>query len=324
MLPRKGAETRESPVGSPPGSRSLMCATRAPIRCSSLDLDVGADLFELGLGRLGLVLAHLLEQRLGGAVDQVLRVLQAHAEQVLDDLDDLDLLGAGTVEHEVELALLVGATVVATTGGGCGGHDGGRGSGGHVELLFEGVEELLELDDGHVGNCVEDLVLGHWVLSFETFGAISPWGMWGDRTQAASRSEISALRPNAKLRGSACSRPAVLTSGAWNEPASCASSTSRDGRLARTFTSSADMMESPIIPPLTTRAGVAFDWSVRAFAVAATSPVTNVRAVGPLRCSWSPSIPAAVAASLTRVFLNTLCSAPASRKGARRSANCAT
>src|SRR5690606_22966798 len=59
--------------------------------------------------------------------------------------------------------LLFGGSGSAATGGDSG--DGDRRSGRDVELLFERVEELLELDDGHVGDGLEDLVLGgHGIL----------------------------------------------------------------------------------------------------------------------------------------------------------------
>ena len=63
-------------------------------------------------------------------------------------------------EDDVELVLLLldrgSGSAAAATGGG----DGHRGGGGDAELLFERVEQLLELDDGQCGDRVEDLVLG--------------------------------------------------------------------------------------------------------------------------------------------------------------------
>ena len=56
--------------------------------------------------RLGLVDADL--DFLGGAVDQVLGVLEAEAGDLADDLDDADLVGAAGLEDDGELRLLLG------------------------------------------------------------------------------------------------------------------------------------------------------------------------------------------------------------------------
>jgi hypothetical protein len=50
-----------------------------------------------------------------------------------------------------------------------GGSDCDGRSGGHAELLFECIEQFLQLDDGHTGNGIEDVVLGesHGVLLLE-------------------------------------------------------------------------------------------------------------------------------------------------------------
>ena len=64
---------------------------------------------ELGLGLFGGFLGDLLQQRLGSAVDQILGLLEAEAgDDLADDLDDADLLVAGTLEDDVELRLLLG------------------------------------------------------------------------------------------------------------------------------------------------------------------------------------------------------------------------
>ena len=93
-------------------------------------------------------------------VDEVLGVLQAHAEEVLDDLHDLDLLRAGAGEHDVVLVLLLfGGCIATATGGGSCGH-GHRCGSGDFELLFEGVEQFLELDDRQVADGLEDVIFG--------------------------------------------------------------------------------------------------------------------------------------------------------------------
>ena len=93
--------------------------TRPPRRVKLLDGDRRAGLLELGLGVLGGVLVDLLEQRLGSAVDEILGLLEAQAgDDLADDLDDADLLLAGTLEDDVELRLLLGGLGGSATGGG--------------------------------------------------------------------------------------------------------------------------------------------------------------------------------------------------------------
>src|SRR5690606_34805444 len=73
-----------------------------------LDLDRSAGLFQLLLDLLGLLPGDALLDRLGGAVHQVLGLLEAQARDLPDDLDDLDLLGTGVGQDDVELGLLLG------------------------------------------------------------------------------------------------------------------------------------------------------------------------------------------------------------------------
>ena len=54
----------------------------------------------------------------GRALDEVLRLLEAEAGDLADDLDDVDLLGAGVGEHDVELGLLLDAAAAAAAGAG--------------------------------------------------------------------------------------------------------------------------------------------------------------------------------------------------------------
>ena len=75
---------------------------------SLLDLDGRAGLGQLLLGRLGLLLGDALLHRLGGGVDEVLRLLEAKAGQLADRLDHEDLVRADLGEHRVELGLLLG------------------------------------------------------------------------------------------------------------------------------------------------------------------------------------------------------------------------
>src|SRR5699024_763066 len=111
----------------------------------SLEGDGGAGALERLLGLVRGLGGDTLENRLRGAVDQVLGLLQAEAGQGAHLLDDLDLLVTHAVEDDVELRLLLlGLTGVATGGGASGHGDGGRSSGGDLEGLLELLHEVGE------------------------------------------------------------------------------------------------------------------------------------------------------------------------------------
>src|SRR4029453_6013783 len=76
----------------------------------SLDLDGGADLLELLLHVGRLRLGNLLLHRLGGAVHEILGLLEAQSGELAHHLDDLDLLVARRVQDHVELCLLLGCS----------------------------------------------------------------------------------------------------------------------------------------------------------------------------------------------------------------------
>jgi hypothetical protein len=120
-----------------------------------------ALLFQLGLDRRGLVLRNAGLHRLRRAVDEILRFLEAQAGDLADHLDDLDLLAAGVLQQDVELGLLFRGRSrrrAATTRG----RSAHRGRGDrHVELRFEGIDQLGELEDGLVADRFEDLVVRH-------------------------------------------------------------------------------------------------------------------------------------------------------------------
>ena len=69
---------------------------------------------------------------------------------------------AGGGEDDVELVLLLGGRggLAASAGRHRDAHGHGSG-GGHAELLFEGLEEVVELEDRHVLEDVEELGLAH-------------------------------------------------------------------------------------------------------------------------------------------------------------------
>src|SRR5512138_2551868 len=88
-------------------------STRAPSRHQApgprdfLDLDLGADVLELLLDRVGLVLRDRLLDRLGRRFNQILGLLQAKARDLANHLDDVDLVGAYFSQRDRELGLLL-------------------------------------------------------------------------------------------------------------------------------------------------------------------------------------------------------------------------
>src|SRR5262245_18520445 len=136
----------------------------APLRrwCELLDLDLGALLLEGCLDLLGLVLGDALLDGLRRRVDEVLRLLEAQAGELANDLDHRDLVGADLGEDGRELGLLLldggrgGST--ATRGRRRGDGDGGRG--GDAEAVLELLLELRELEHGHLLEGLEELVGG--------------------------------------------------------------------------------------------------------------------------------------------------------------------
>ena len=108
----------------------------------------------------------LLEDRLGGRVDEVLGLLEAEARERTDLLDDLDLLVAGAGEDDVELVLLFlgcgSVTTRGTTGGCC---NCNRSRCGNAELLLERLHELRELEHRPIGDCIQNVVLRKRLLA---------------------------------------------------------------------------------------------------------------------------------------------------------------
>src|SRR5436190_3460868 len=121
-----------------------------------LDLHLGAGFFELLLCSFGVGLRNRFLDRLRGAVDEVLRLLEAEARELAHRLDDVDLVFAGREQHDGELGLLFGSG-----GGGCSGGagSGNRGGGGHAELVFHRLDELGQLEHRHRSDLVENFSL---------------------------------------------------------------------------------------------------------------------------------------------------------------------
>src|SRR5439155_12667090 len=97
-----------APPARPPGQR-----TRSGLRPGKRRLKRGlfyfdrrAGLGELLLDGLGFFLVHAFLDRLGSAIDEVLRLLQTEAGDLADSLDDVDLVRAHCRQHYAELGLL--------------------------------------------------------------------------------------------------------------------------------------------------------------------------------------------------------------------------
>src|SRR4029078_6929136 len=71
-----------------------------------LDVDLGSRLGELLLDRLGVGLRHAFLDRLRGAVDEVLGLLDAEVRHLTPRLDDADLVRAGVGQDDGDLRLL--------------------------------------------------------------------------------------------------------------------------------------------------------------------------------------------------------------------------
>src|SRR5580692_6425292 len=152
-IPAGSAQGAETPPGACPGGASR----RSRLGLSELlDRDGGAGALEGGLGLVRGFLVDLLQDGLGGAVDQVLGLLESKAGERAHLLDDLDLLVASALEDDVELVLLLGGLL----GGGSrsasrGNRDRGRGL--DVERVLESLHELGQLKEGHLLERVEQV-----------------------------------------------------------------------------------------------------------------------------------------------------------------------
>ena len=108
------------------------------------------------------------------------------------------------------------------------------------------------------------------------------------------------------LRVNAWNRPAALTSGAWNPPASRARSTSRGATSASASMSAWLSTRSPSRPPLTMRFGLLLAKSRSAFAAMTASPETKAIATGPSSSGTISARPVSCARGAASVFLKTL------------------
>src|SRR5687767_4280213 len=124
-------------------------------------------LLELGLDLGGFVLRHAGLHDVRGTVDQILCFLETQASDLANHLDDLDLLGTRFLEGDVELGLLFhwsSGCAARPTAGRCAAADWRRRN-RNVELRLEGFDQLGELEDRHVADRIENLVLAHGRIS---------------------------------------------------------------------------------------------------------------------------------------------------------------
>src|SRR5688500_8158442 len=138
-------------------------STPRPLEPGSLHFHARSLLLELGLDLGGFVLRDAGLHDVRGTVDQILCFLETEAGDLANHLDDLDLLGTRFLEGDVELGLLFhwsrggGARPPA---GRCAATDW-CGRDRDVELRLEGFDQLGELEDRHVADRIENLVLAH-------------------------------------------------------------------------------------------------------------------------------------------------------------------
>src|SRR3954452_4893344 len=159
------------PVGT--GAKQTLGAGRrrgaAPCASASeclalLDLDGRALFLELALGVVRDVLRDLLQDRRRCALDEVLGLLEAEARDRADRLDDVDLLVTDGGEDHVELGLLLGGLCASAGAAGRRHHDGRRSRGLNVERLLELLDEVGQLEKGHLLEALEQVLrldLGH-------------------------------------------------------------------------------------------------------------------------------------------------------------------
>jgi len=126
----------------------------------SHDRYLGADLLELFLGVLGLVLADGLLKLLGEALDKVLGLLERQAGERAHHLDSGDTRAAGNLlNYYVELRLLDGGLLLGGPRAGRRRDDGGRceGRSGDAEPLLEVVNKAAGLLESEPGDGVPKL-----------------------------------------------------------------------------------------------------------------------------------------------------------------------
>src|SRR5918994_5101198 len=303
------AMRRRSCSGAPSLVADLLTAMRL------FQLDRSSRLFELRLECFRVFAAQGLLDGVRGLVDEGLRLLEAEARGGPDDLDDLDLLLARSLEHDVELGLLL---LGLRRPVGC--RDRRTRSyrrGGDAEALFEGAHELRKLENGHVLDGLHQLFFVYSHPS--SFLSLLDY-------DCSVLCFCSAIWPSATTRPWTVLLSTVTSPVSGEEMPStiCASSCSPPGSLLRATTSASPSTRPPSSrPPLRAKDSTWSANSAISFALA-TGSSEKASAVGPTRNSEIPSTPASSAARLASVFFATTKSTPDSRLRRRRSVLLAT
>src|SRR5699024_7332819 len=124
-----------------------------------LEGDLCACLFQLSLSCLSVLLGSALEQSLRSSLNELLSLLQPQAgDDLADDHNDADLLSACVLQVDVELVLLLSSSAALSATSSC--NSSNRSSSGHVEGLLEQLDELRELDQGHLLEGIQQLFVG--------------------------------------------------------------------------------------------------------------------------------------------------------------------
>ena len=206
--------------------------------------------------------------------------------------------------------------------------DRDRGRGGDAVALLEALDELGELEDGHLVDGLEQIVLGEDCHVWVSF-VVGRRGRPGGRSCVVRRA-VRRRRPRpsgrgpgpARSRDSGCSRsssPARVAIGGCIPPASLARRTSRDGRLARLWTPSASIVRSPSTAPVIVTTLYGRVASMTALAVVDSS-FPKAIAVGPMRSGPRASPIVSWAAIRMRRFLTTRYDTSCLRRARRISA----
>src|SRR5579875_425668 len=152
----RGKDRASAPLsGSRAAAREPAFGLNSP---RSLELNLGAHLFERGLDLGRLLLGDAFLDRLRRALDQILGLLQAETGNGANLFDDLDLLLAGAGEHDRKLGLLFRRRRRAAGRGRGARRHRDRGSRRDSPFLFQHLGQVRRLEDGQAGQFVNDLL----------------------------------------------------------------------------------------------------------------------------------------------------------------------
>ncbi len=123
-----------------------------------LDLDFGADGFQLLLDLFGFFLGDALLERLRSLFDESLGFGEAEAgDNAADFLNCTDLIGATFKKDDIKFGLLdccrSSGTTTTTSGG-----NGNGSSGANAPLRFEGLHQFSDFQDGKAAKFINDFI----------------------------------------------------------------------------------------------------------------------------------------------------------------------